>query len=100
MVKIKAVSPEQLPSLLRLMPKAELHIHIEGALEPELMFALAKRNGLDMPYPDVQTLREAYVFDNLQDFLDIYHAGTLVLRTEQDFYDMALACCGRQCASY
>ena len=62
------------------------------------MFALAKRNGLDMPYPDVQTLREAYVFDNLQDFLDIYHAGTLVLRTEQDFYDMALAYLSRAVA--
>ena len=73
------------------MPKAELHIHIEGSLEPELMFALAQRNGLPMAYPDVASLRRAYVFDDLQSFLDIYHAGTLVLRTEQDFYDMAHA---------
>jgi adenosine deaminase len=68
-----------------------LHIHIEGSLEPELMFALAQRNGLTMAYPNVEALRQAYVFDNLQDFLDIYHAGTLVLRTEQDFYDMTHA---------
>lgn len=73
------------------MPKAELHMHIEGSLEPELMFALAERNGLSVPYPDVESLRRAYVFGNLQEFLDIYHAGTLVLRNEQDFYDMAWA---------
>jgi len=73
------------------MPKAELHMHIEGSLEPELMFALAARNGLSVPYPDVASLRRAYVFGNLQEFLDIYHAGTLVLRCEQDFYDMARA---------
>ena len=91
MQKVKPVSPDRLSALLRLMPKAELHMHIEGSLEPELMFALAQRNGLEMAYPDVETLRSAYVFDNLQDFLDIYHAGTLVLRTEQDFYDMAYA---------
>ena len=91
MAILKAVSPERLPELLRLMPKAELHMHIEGSLEPELMFALAQRNGLTMAYPDVESLRKAYVFDNLQDFLDIYHAGTLVLRTEQDFYDMSYA---------
>jgi adenosine deaminase len=82
---------ERLPELLRRMPKAELHMHIEGSLEPELMFALAGRNGLSVPYPDVASLRRAYVFNNLQEFLDIYHAGTLVLRTEQDFYDMAWA---------
>ena len=66
-------------------------MHIEGSLEPELMFALAQRNGLSLPYPDVAALRSAYVFDDLQSFLDIYHAGTLVLRTEQDFYDMTYA---------
>ena len=82
---------ERLPELLRRMPKAELHMHIEGSLEPELMFALAARNGMTVPYPDVESLRRAYVFNNLQEFLDIYHAGTLVLRTEQDFYDMAWA---------
>jgi adenosine deaminase len=88
---MKPVSPERLPDLLRGMPKAELHMHIEGSLEPELMFALAARNGLRMPYADVESLRCAYVFNNLQEFLDIYHQGTLVLRTEQDFYDMAWA---------
>nr|MDP2192642.1 adenosine deaminase [Rhodoferax sp.] len=91
MLKVKPVSAERLPELLRRMPKAELHMHIEGSLEPELMFALAQRNGLAMAYPDVASLRCAYVFDDLQSFLDIYHAGTLVLRTEQDFYDMARA---------
>jgi len=91
MNQIKAISPERLPELLRLMPKAELHMHIEGSLEPELMFALAARNGLSVPYADVESLRRAYVFNNLQEFLDIYHQGTLVLRSEQDFYDMAWA---------
>ena len=88
---IKPVSPERLPALLRGMPKAELHMHIEGSLEPELMFALAKRNGLTLPYASVQTLRDAYEFDNLQSFLDIYHEGTKVLKTEADFYDMTCA---------
>ena len=91
MINIKPVAAERLPDLLRKMPKAELHIHIEGSLEPELMFALAQRNGLAMAYPDVATLRRAYVFDDLQSFLDIYHEGTLVLRTEQDFFDMTMA---------
>ena len=88
---MKPVSAERLPELLRRMPKAELHMHIEGSLEPEQMFAFAQRNGLSVPYPDVESLRRAYVFNNLQEFLDVYHAGTLVLRTEQDFYDMAWA---------
>lgn len=87
----RTIDPARLPELLRAMPKAELHMHIEGSLEPELMFALAQRNGVTMKYPSVQALREAYVFDNLQSFLDIYHEGTLVLRTEQDFYDMTCA---------
>jgi adenosine deaminase len=87
----KPIAADRLPALLRAMPKAELHIHIEGSLEPEQMFALGQRNGVALAYPSVQALREAYVFDNLQDFLDIYHAGTLVLKTEQDFYDMACA---------
>lgn len=87
----KPVSPERLPELLRRMPKAELHMHIEGSLEPELMFALAARNNVQLAYPSVQALRDAYVFNNLQEFLDIYHAGTMVLRTEQDFYDMTCA---------
>jgi adenosine deaminase len=88
---IKPVSAERLPELLRRMPKAELHMHIEGSLEPELMFALAKRNGLTLPYPDVTSLRNAYVFNNLQEFLDVYHEGTKVLMLEQDFYDMTWA---------
>ena len=85
------IPPQRLPELLKRMPKAELHMHIEGSLEPELIFAMAQRNKVALPYPSVQALREAYVFDNLQSFLDIYHAGTLVLKTEQDFYDMACA---------
>lgn len=89
--KVKPVAPERMPELLRRMPKAELHMHIEGSLEPEQMFALAQRNQLKLAYPSAQAVRDAYVFDNLQSFLDIYHAGTMVLKTEQDFYDMACA---------
>jgi adenosine deaminase len=88
---VKPVSPERMPELMRAMPKAELHMHIEGSLEPEQMFALAQRNRLELAYPTAEAVRAAYVFDNLQSFLDIYHAGTLVLKTEQDFYDMACA---------
>ena len=73
------------------MPKAELHMHIEGSLEPKLIFAMAKRNAVELAYPDVDSLSSAYVFDNLQSFLDIYHQGTMVLQTEQDFYDMTHA---------
>jgi adenosine deaminase len=91
MTPVPDISPERLPELLRLMPKAELHIHIEGSLEPELIFALAKRNGLTLPYADVEALRSAYAFTNLQSFLDIYYAGASVLIREQDFYDMAQA---------
>jgi adenosine deaminase len=98
MLKMKPVAAERLPELLRLMPKAELHMHIEGSLEPELMFALAQRNGMAMRHSNVEELRSAYVFDDLQSFLDIYHAGTLVLRTEQDFYDMAHAYLARAAA--
>ena len=88
---VKPVAPDRLPSLLRAMPKAELHIHIEGSLEPELIFALAQRNGICIPYNGVEELRSAYAFTNLQSFLDIYYAGASVLITEQDFYDMARA---------
>ncbi len=80
-----------LADFVRGLPKAELHIHIEGSLEPELIFALAKRNGIKLPYPDVEALRAAYAFTNLQSFLDIYYAGASVLITEQDFFDMAWA---------
>jgi adenosine deaminase len=73
------------------MPKAELHIHIEGSLEPELIFALGRRNGVTLPYGSVDELRAAYAFTDLQSFLDIYYAGASVLRTEQDFYDMTWA---------
>ena len=85
------ISADRLPALLRSMPKAELHMHIEGSLEPELIFALAQRNGVALPYVTVQELRRAYAFTNLQTFLDIYYAGASVLLTEQDFYDMAWA---------
>ena len=73
------------------MPKTELHLHIEGTLEPELMFALAQRNQVDLPYASVEDLRAAYNFSDLQSFLDLYYAGANVLRTEQDFYDMTAA---------
>jgi adenine deaminase len=88
---IRPVAADRMPDLLRAMPKAELHMHIEGSLEPELMFALAKRNGVPLRFPSEQALRDAYVFNNLQEFLDIYHEGTMVLKTEQDFYDMTCA---------
>jgi adenosine deaminase len=78
-------------TLIKRLPKCELHIHIEGSLEPELMFALARRNGVRLPYASVDELRQAYRFRNLQDFLDIYYQGMSVLRTEQDYYDLAFA---------
>jgi adenosine deaminase len=84
----KPVSPERLPELLRAMPKAELHMHIEGSLEADMIFAMGQRNAVPLAYPDIEALRQAYVFDNLQSFLDIYHAGTTVLKTEQDFFEM------------
>lgn len=73
------------------LPKAELHLHIEGSLEPELMFALGRRNKVDLPFATVEDVRAAYEFSNLQDFLDIYYQGAAVLRTEQDFHDLAVA---------
>jgi len=78
-------------TLIKRLPKCELHIHIEGSLEPELMFALARRNGIRLPYASVEALHQAYRFRNLQDFLDIYYRGMSVLITEQDFYDLAWA---------
>ena len=87
----KPIALERLPELLRAMPKAELHMHIEGSLEPELIFSMGQRNGVALNYPSVEALRSAYVFNNLQEFLDIYHAGTTVLKREQDFCDMANA---------
>jgi adenosine deaminase len=85
------IPADRLPELLCAMPKAELHMHIEGSLEPELIFALAQRNGVTLPYASVEELRQAYAFTNLQSFLDIYYAGASVLLEEQDFYDMAWA---------
>ena len=76
---------------IRALPKAELHLHIEGSLEPELLFAIAQRNGITLPYPNVESLRLAYDFSDLQSFLDIYYAGASVLIREQDFFDMTLA---------
>lgn len=73
------------------LPKVELHLHIEGSLEPELMFALAQRNKIKIPFASVEEVRQAYNFSNLQDFLDIYYQGMNVLQTEQDFYDLTWA---------
>lgn len=73
------------------LPKAELHLHLEGTLEPELMFKLAERNGIDLPYADESQVRAAYDFADLQSFLDLYYAGCAVLLTEQDFYDLTWA---------
>ena len=79
------IPAERLPALLAAMPKAELHIHIEGSLEPGLIFALAQRNAVAIPYASVEELRRAYAFTNLQSFLDIYYAGASVLLHEQDY---------------
>ena len=76
---------------IRGLPKAELHLHIEGSLEPELMFELAKRNGIDLPFKTVDEVRAAYAFSNLQDFLDIYYQGAGVLIAARDFHDLAMA---------
>ncbi|MFO1413824.1 MAG: adenosine deaminase [Burkholderiales bacterium] len=92
------IGAERLPALLRAMPKAELHLHIEGSLEPELIFALAQRNGVALPYASVDALRAAYAFTDLQSFLDVYYAGASVLITEDDFRDMAMAYFARAAA--
>ena len=73
------------------MPKAELHLHLEGTLEPELKFELARRNGLDLPYGSVEEMRRAYGFNDLSSFLAVYYEGMSVLLTEHDFYDLAMA---------
>ena len=95
-----AIPCAQLPALLAAMPKAELHMHIEGSLEPEMIFALAQRNGVTLPYASVEALRAAYAFTDLQSFLDIYYAGASVLLNEQDFYDMAWAYLQRAAADH
>jgi adenosine deaminase len=80
-----------LADFARGLPKAELHLHIEGTLEPEMMFELATRNGIDLPFRDVASIRAAYSFTDLQSFLDIYYQGAGVLVTEQDFHDLMYA---------
>ncbi len=90
MTEFDALPRERLPALLQAMPKTELHVHIEGTLEPELIFALAERNRIALPYPNVAALRSAYAFTDLQSFLDLYYAGAAVLLTEEDFFDMAM----------
>ena len=91
MTRFATMARERLPELLRAMPKAELHIHIEGSLEPELIFALAQKNGVALAYPSVEALRAGYAFTDLQSFLDIYYAGASVLVDESDFEAMAMA---------
>jgi adenine deaminase len=88
---VAAPPHEELAAFVDGLPKAELHMHIEGSLEPELIFAMAGRNGIALAWPTVESLREAYAFSDLQSFLDIYYAGAGVLQTEQDFFDMAWA---------
>lgn len=88
---------------LKTTPKAELHLHIEGSLEPELMFKLAQRNGIKLPWNDIESLSKAYNFNNLQEFLDLYYQGANVLKTEQDFYDLTWAYlqkCREQCVTH
>jgi len=80
-----------LETFIHNIPKAELHLHIEGTFEPELMFAIAKRNNQKIKFSSVEEIRKAYNFNNLQEFLDIYYAGASVLIEEQDFYDMTRA---------
>jgi len=85
------IARKRVPALLARMPKAELHIHIEGSLEPELIFTLAEKNGIKLSYPNVEALRAAYAFTDLQSFLDLYYAGASVLLEEDDYYRMAMA---------
>ncbi|HWI10479.1 MAG TPA: adenosine deaminase [Burkholderiaceae bacterium] len=100
MTDFDAIARDRLPALLCAMPKAELHIHIEGSLEPELIFALGARNGVALPYANVEALRAAYAFTDLQSFLDIYYAGASVLLKEEDFFDMAMAYFKRAAADH
>ncbi|GFO56078.1 adenine deaminase [Geomonas sp. Red276] len=90
-MKLDSISRTQLADILRHMPKAELHLHIEGTLEPELILAMARRNRIKLPYPDIEALCSAYAFTDLQSFLDLYYAAAGVLQTEDDFFDMAWA---------
>lgn len=97
---MKNLSRTELAALLRRMPKAELHMHVEGSLEPEMIFRLAERNGVALPYASVDALRAAYAFSDLQSFLDIYYAGASVLLKEQDFFEMAWAYLERAAADH
>ena len=99
-IDFDAIPRAALPALLQRMPKAELHIHIEGSLEPEMIFRLAQRNGVSLAYPSVEALRKAYAFSDLQSFLDIYYAGASVLLKQQDFFDMAYAYFERAAADH
>jgi adenosine deaminase len=89
--RLARIAPSRLPALLRAMPKAELHLHIEGTLEPELIFRLAERTGVKLAWPSVEALRAAYAFTDLQSFLDIYYAGASVLLGADDFFEMGMA---------
>lgn len=88
---VPQIASPHLPALLQAMPKAELHVHIEGAMEPELLFEIAQRNVVTLRYTTEAAVRDAYVFDDLQHFLDVYQTGTQVLRAQQDFYQLASA---------
>ncbi len=87
----RAAASRGIADYIQALPKAELHLHVEGTLEPELMLELARRNGVPLPFASVEEVRRAYEFANLQSFLDIYYAGASVLQTEQDFFDLAWA---------
>ncbi|MEO7055657.1 MAG: adenosine deaminase [Caldimonas sp.] len=99
-IDFASIARERLPELLRAMPKAELHLHIEGTLEPELIFELARRNGVALAYDSVEALRAAYAFSDLQSFLDIYYAGASVLLHASDFEAMAMAYLRRAAADH
>ena len=88
---ISLIRPERLPALIAAAPKAELHVHIEGTLEPEHAFKIGRRNGITLPYESPESLRKAFAFTDLQSFLEVYYAAAAVLRTEDDFHDLTWA---------
>ena len=89
--RTKGYQVSEIIELIKKIPKAELHLHIEGSLEPELMFELAKRNKIEIPFRSIEEIKTAYNFHNLQSFLDIYYQGSKVLISEQDFFDLTWA---------